>query len=477
MEEIARVENRRFLIDFDNTTRVLTDTTYGYLTNNTERLILQVFYSEPTMTENSNGHKITDMLKFEGIIGSETEWRSSYYGQFGRLPGGFQLPLPTYDTVSSYSESGNTHYNESYSVYYVFKGTLPQEYVGHIQLYFGDTQTLFGGPLDLAGNKMDSYPGTVAEARSNYGPFSNQGYETGPDCNYVAGCSPDYYHNTSNDIVYGYVFSDLMVSIDLQTIGLEDGIFLGDCDYWCGFWMLDQTFGVNGFDVYIVKSDGTKIPYHFNEDEATYGNIEYPTTSDGRYLWLAEFFGNTPGTTGTNAIRIDAESGSVYHQNVCRGYSWIDGQDAYISCAQLVEVYEENDKALFNYGYWYTMGAPDSCSFGTVTLPSTELNEDFSLSQSLDDQSEVSESRFPVVEIQGNPISSNLGIICNSSTAQEYELVIYDISGRQVLVDSGVFISTDSRVDIGVRNLPSGVYLLRITTGDIEAMRTISIIH
>jgi hypothetical protein len=353
------------------------------------------------------------------------------------------------------------------------------EYIGLIKLFFGDnnTNTIRGGPVDLAWHKMDSYPGTVAEARSNYGPFSNQGYEIGPDCNYVAGCSPDYYHNTGTDIVYGYVFSDLVVSIDLQTIGLEDGVFLGDCDYWCGFWMLDHTLGVKGFDVYIVKPDGTKIPFHFSEPSATYGDIQYPTTSDGRYLWLAGHWGSCPGTTGTNAIRIDAESGSVYHRNVCRGYAWIEGTIAYISVAHLVEVYEDTDRALFHYGYYTIPYDPGSGVSGEVTLPSTKLNEDFSLSQSLDDQTEVSENRFPVVEIQGNPISSNLGIICNSSTAQEYELVIYDISGRQVLVDSGVFTSTDSSVDIGVSNLPSGVYLLKIRTGDTEVMRTVSIIH
>jgi hypothetical protein len=119
MEEIARVENRRFLIDFDNTTRVLTDTTYGYLTNNTERLILQVFYSEPTMTKNSNGQKITDMLHFEGIIGSETEWCSTDYGRFGRLPGSFQLPLVSDNTSGSLMSSDSVVIDSNYVVHYI----------------------------------------------------------------------------------------------------------------------------------------------------------------------------------------------------------------------------------------------------------------------------------------------------------------------------------------------------------------------
>jgi len=184
-------------------------------------------------------------------------------------------------------------------------------------------------------------------------------------------------------MVYGYVFSHLVVSIDLQTIGLENGIFLGDCDYWCGFWMLD--YGPDDFDVYIVKPDGTKIPFHFGEPSASWSGIEYPTTSDGRYLWLAGDWGSCPGITGTNAIRIDAVSGSVYRQNVCKGHAWIEGSIGYISVAQLVKVFEDTDRALFNYGYFYSPH-PDSINYGTDTLPSTKLNEDFSLLQPLDNQ-------------------------------------------------------------------------------------------
>ena len=47
---------------------------------------------------------------------------------------------------------------------------------------------------------MDSYPGTTAEPRDDYGPFSNEGFEVGPDIHY-AWEPPNWYHSTSTDIV------------------------------------------------------------------------------------------------------------------------------------------------------------------------------------------------------------------------------------------------------------------------------------
>ncbi|NOQ23640.1 MAG: T9SS type A sorting domain-containing protein, partial [Candidatus Aegiribacteria sp.] len=81
------------------------------------------------------------------------------------------------------------------------------------------------------------------------------------------------------------------------------------------------------------------------------------------------------------------------------------------------------------------------------------------------------------ITIQGNPANSCLGIVCDSGSELDYELELFDISGRKVLDDSGILTSTDSRIDIGVSNIPSGVYLLRIRTGDIEIVKTVSIIH
>ena len=89
-------------------------------------------------------------------------------------------------------ESDSTLLDSSYVVHYIFRGPLPREYVGNIQLYFGKPgQPVGGGPRDLAGNTLDSYPGTVPESRNDYGPFSYNGFEAGPDTNYSWGV-PDW---------------------------------------------------------------------------------------------------------------------------------------------------------------------------------------------------------------------------------------------------------------------------------------------
>ena len=472
MDEIARVENQ--LICKLDSDRTFDFRVYDYLPMDGQSLVLQVFYSEPTMIENSNGQMITDMLHFEGIIGGATTWLSNNHGRFGRLPRNFQLPLTSDNTAGSEMKSGNTLFDSSYVVHYIFKGALPQEYVGNIQLYFGDDKTIGGGPVDLAWNTMDSDPAFKAETRENYGPFSYVNFSEGPDTNYV--WNPPNWHRISNT-VYGTVGieQDLVATVNLNSIGLADAQFLGDCDYWCGFWMYKQNS--KGVTVYIVKPDGSTIPFNFSFVSASHGDVSTPTTSDGRYLFMAGHFGSVPGITGSNAIRIDAVEGSVFNHRICKGHAWIAGSIAYISVAELSVVYEEHDNALFSYGYYYAP-FPECFNNGEVTLPPYPVSNDIStLLPPLDCIAEISENRMPLIEIQENPARSNLGIVFRAEPTQEYELVIYDITGRRVLIDSGVFASADSRLDIDVSNIPSGVYLLRIRTGDLEVVRTVSVIH
>jgi len=253
LAEIARVENRRMLVDFD-TTKVLMETIYGYLPDPGEFLVLQVFYSEPIMIEDAHQIEVPGNLHFTGTIVSLIEWSSLAHGVFEPLPGGFRLPSTSDNTAGSNLESGNTLIDSSYVVHYIFNGTLPQEYIGNIQLFFGNPDQPDAGPHDLAGNALDSYPGTVAEARNNYGPFSYNGFEAGPDTNHSWGVPnweaiPNW---MSPDSVIGSVGEDRIAVIHPTEIGLEGAWFIGDCDYWCGFWMYREEPGEYGFNIYVV---------------------------------------------------------------------------------------------------------------------------------------------------------------------------------------------------------------------------------
>ncbi|MCK4505161.1 MAG: hypothetical protein KAW14_06060 [Candidatus Aegiribacteria sp.] len=239
LEEIARVENQQ-VFDAD-TTRIFDDRVYGYLPINGLPLILQVFYSEPTKTD------ISDRIYFRNYIGPDT---SSEY-TFRRLPGGFELPLFSDNTAqSSDIESSDVLLDSSNVVYYIYKN-LPQYYQGNILLYFGDANPQDDeGPRDLAGHVMDSNPSTIANTRNDYGPFSDEGYEGGQDLHYS--WDPPNWFRYSNT-VYGTVGfeEDLVATVDLDLMGLANGIFIGDCDYWCGFWMNHYVYDEYGFDVYI----------------------------------------------------------------------------------------------------------------------------------------------------------------------------------------------------------------------------------
>ena len=479
MNEIARIENQ-LICETDN------DRIFGpalinrYLPMDGSSLVLQVFYSEPTMVENLSGDDITDRLYFKGIIGGTTTYNSIRFGYFERLPSNFQLPLTKDNSSSSSIGSNNVDFDDSFVVHYLFNGALPQQYVGNIQLFLGGSDLGSDeGPRDLAGNQMDSDPGTTSQPRNNYGPFSYIGFETGPDINH-AWEPPNWYHNTSTDIVSGFVGieQDFVASVNLNTIGLADCQFLGDCDYWCGFWLFRQISSTNSY-AYIVKPDGSYLQFHLSIPGIGATDIsvhpEY-VIGDGRYCWLTGNFGGAPdfSRSGTNAFRVDAEEEYVYSKNVCTGASWESGSTIYLSIALFIEQYP-NGQAQYHYSYCTVPWGPPFS--GYVILPPSSTNSNDVTLISNDIEIDVEADDVPIVEIQGNPISSNLGIICNSSVSQEYELVIYDIAGRRVLVDTGILESTDSRVNIGVSNIPSGVYLVRIRTGDIEVMRTISIIH
>ncbi|NOQ21755.1 MAG: hypothetical protein GQ565_03775, partial [Candidatus Aegiribacteria sp.] len=415
LNEIDRMENQQILSSID-ATRVFDKRIYGYLLNPGQSLVLQVFYSEPTMIAALDGQDIADKLYFIGIIGSDTTWFSPEHGQFSRLPGSFQLPLASDNTTRSDLESDTTLFDSSYVVHYIFKGAYPQKYIGNIKLCFGDANLLDDeGPRDLAGNTMDSFPGTVAEPRINYGPFLNNGFETGQDTSYSCWDSPDWYHDTSTDIVYGRVGieQDLVAEVDLNSIGLADGHFLGDCDYWCGFWIIKQQEGVSGFDVYIVKPDGSYIQHHFSTPfPIGYNfslNAEY-TISDGRYCWVTGHFLRHSGTdrawkghSGSIAYRVDAVEGNTFRKTVCKGDAWYPGgQFAYVSRASLIKMYPTGE-ALYQY-VRFNAGDPVPAASGIVALPtppnSTISNEGRLIADQTENDSNPEEDVR--ITIQGN---------------------------------------------------------------------------
>ena len=82
-----------------------------------------------------------------------------------------------------------------------------------------------------------------------------------------------------------------------------------------------------------------------------------------------------------------------------------------------------------------------------------------------------------VIEILSNPVREALGVRFVGVSGDNFELLLYDIAGRQILSESGILLDDESVLSIGVQSLPSGVYLLRITAGNAEVRKAVSIIH
>ncbi|MCD4701709.1 MAG: T9SS type A sorting domain-containing protein, partial [Candidatus Aegiribacteria sp.] len=400
----------------------------------------------------------------------------------------------------------------SYVVHYIFEGELPREYVGNIQVYFGNPgQLVGGGPRDLAGNTLDSYPGTVAEARTDYGPFSYNGFEAGPDTNYFMYDPPDWYPDFSTNIVYGTVGieHDTVATVDLNSIGLEDAMFIGDCDYWCGFWMYREIPGEYGFNIYVVKPDGSYIDHSFKTpfpvfdgvyEQNWFGNVcpaLWPALSpDSRYFWMTGYTTDLINYWSTAfAYCVDSETGArIDDYEVCAGYcfegpmcfssnihdedhhSLIDEMGSiYFSGANVLNI-DSNAVAEISFYYFEEFPYPESIVEGIDTLPPPGGSDD-NLFGDMCCASDISSDAEEVIEILSNPVRETLGVRLVGEYGDNFEILLYDIAGRQILSESGILRDDESLLNIGVQELPSGVYLLRIRTGDLEVVRTVSIIH
>ncbi len=491
LEEIARVENQQ--VFNADTTRIFDDQVYGYLPINGLPLVLQVFYSEPTKTD------ISDRIYFRNYIGPDTSGEYT----FRRLSGNFELPLPRDNTASGREiELSDVLLDSSNVVYYIYKN-LPQYYQGNILLYFGDANLQDDeGPRDLAGNKTDGYPGTVAEPRNDYGPFSYAGFEQGPDTGYS--WDPPNWYRYSNT-VYGTVGieQDLVATVDLDPMGLDNGIFLGDCDYWCGFWLYHDEYDEYGFDIYVFIQNVIGYKIHSFNTPYPVGGINYEQnwfgslggfSLDTRYYWMTGITIDLINNRSTAfAYCVDSETGAKPSHRLCSGYcTWgtrcivsnlqneeylglIDEKWSILHCYAEVLNIDIDGGAYIEHSYRESIFPFNSVVDTTYLSPPG--GSDDNLFGDMYCSSDISSDAEEVIEILSNPVRETLDVKLIGEAGDDFEVILYDIAGRRVLSESGVNRDDESVLNIRVEDLPSGVYLLRIRSGSFETVRTISIVR
>jgi|GEM_PF-4077955 len=458
--------------------RVFHETVYKYFPRNGLKLVCQVFYSEPI------DRAVADEAYFATYFGPDT---SSFQYDYIRLSQTFELPLETdrFSDTEDFRESG-TLIDSSNVVYYLYRPTLPTYYHGNVLLRFGAEEpdsTGMTGPVDLAGNALDGNPEEITFHARGRGHQAVRTYPGEQDSNYEWD-PPDWHENTNSGLISGEVgYWDVIAQYDMNEFGFSDGMFIGDCDYYNGFWYVSWVDGYPGFDVNIVMPDSSYFSYHFTTPFPYSEGFWLDHDPDagfladsGRYCWLTGSFmtGGDMEISGSIAYRVDVVEGSVFQQEVCRGYVIVIGSTAYRSGASIDSLYESGE-ALYSYGYY-----PDTTlsSFvgGYVVLPGGEDSEGPIAERAASAPARQTE---PVeFSIRQNPVDSRLYIgLDGTESSIECELYLYDITGRMVLerrenLDEGRF-----GIEMDTGALPSGVYVLMIRLNETESVRMISIIH
>lgn len=154
---------------------------------------------------------------------------------------------------------------------------------------------------------------------------------------------------------------------------------------------------------------------------------------------------------------ISTDSGRYIHKSFCEIMS--------VDSVGVAEV---------RYGY-YTEPDQDSCVVDTIFLDPNVDREDILATQ--DERSTDTPIAEIAAEINTNPVHDVLTINILATSGSRYDIELYDVSGRQVLSESGILTQDRSAINMGVSHLPAGVYMTSIFTENHREVNKICIIR
>ena len=487
----------------ESSVRERTSTAYGYLPSEYSALGVAVRYSEIMDPENMGYYWFTGERAEEVVYTTEDD-RSRWLRPVEGFRNGLGIdPLSTEAAYwQSYETSGDCSIDEI-------------GYVGRLALHIGDLSTPLV-VLDLAGNEMDYDPSTIATPRDPVtGQFNYSLVEQEPYDTEIWGNHPFWVWNPPRALVDGFLDDELVATVDLESIGLgpsgAGAIYVANNRYWCGFWMRhsEPTQFNEYWPIVDFQGEYTELIIHTEFPVGQIGmnqywfrhSSTYPVMSaDTRYIWAPGYtvdWLHTPHEESKAYVYcLDSETGYVQTDSLCVGWVWDDTprMESRDNSANLLHDYavsadssrmtnasfseilsvDSNGVAEVRYGY-YTEPNPEGLVQDTILI------EPFGGTDDLITTPNERPFDTPVAEITAetttNPVHDVLTVNLLASSGSRYEIDLYDISGRRVLYDSGILTQDRITIDNEVNYLPSGVYLLRISTGDMEVVRTISIIH
>ncbi len=76
-----------------------------------------------------------------------------------------------------------------------------------------------------------------------------------------------------------------------------------------------------------------------------------------------------------------------------------------------------------------------------------------------------------------NPVNEILDVTISGESGENWNLAVFDLSGRCEILESGVCTEGYSVLNFGTGSLPAGIYMLRVEAGGVEEVRSITVMH
>lgn len=463
---------------------------WSYLAQETSHtLFVYVIYSEPIDDSFLGDVWLTAGNQYETIWSSMDSYGANSSSS---------IPLMNSTNSVLPAVSGETD-NGSFYVSYESDVPFPGRYAGELTLHIS-------GPRDLANNRIDADPSTVAHPRDRNGCFPSIGYETGIDSSYswgvpgywsMPGAPYDQYvigrrYNGGPSILGTGMYLDSLLNYGDHRVPCTTGPSTGQdsrkgwCSYWAGFWLCSEPWGVTD-SIYIVKpvvGEGLyngwdmipfdlPIPY-----EMWYGGPGWPpyphsrcrgciSTHTGNHCfvgWSNRLSSSSPYESYITCI--SAISSSIAEPPLYLGSGSISG--IYGGAGDTVRVHYGGNILYFVPEDFFPEEKNSCYNHQAYEAIEDEPGAIYDLSLAA-----PSPSPFALSSVFTYTIAS-------SGTAS---LDVYDVSGRLVrnLVSgeqlSGTHAVTWAGDDSNGSPIPGGIYLLRLTSGGETAVRSCVIIR
>jgi hypothetical protein len=445
----------------------LSNDSIAYLPFGQNEIGVAVKYSEAMSTTLGD-------IKLRTESGEEITWKSSAY--FRPVPWNQSLGVqPSYSTD-----------NGAFWQCYETRGFNHFEYSGRIQLCINAVS----GASDLAGHYIDSNPETVVYPRDEIsGDWNLDNYETEAfDLSNIWGTAHSFSKITNTEYV-GWCF-DRMVTVDVPS-QYSPSLLLGDCDYFCGFWLFQILYSRDESDIArVVAVNGAtestvlyEIPKQYSVlDSGIPGEGDPPCSWVEDEVWQGDFVwlsvhdvcynpsqgDSILGSSSGSLVCVNAKDGVVLDTQVTNNSWWSGSRGSRITFwgSLITSVVAETDTSV-SVTYWNSTGV-NGVGETLTKVYEQPSPQDIIFSQRDTEYSEEAivsgDNTTGTISLASNPCRGNLAILLDGYDGEQFQINMFDLMGRSVYEDRQTCHFSFLLLDTAT--LSVGVYMLRLLNED-----------